>query len=178
MLNSRKKNDQRSLESRESVLHPTSPCHRPPPTPLTPAADHPLPPLEPASRKQTDRPLPPGAFFAAWNTRLRGVEARRIYMRATEQKNGREFVLQATGGGRREAGRDGRTEETEGGGAGRGVFGVCVRNLVSREPRRLSRAIGHSLFLRPDYTRSIYRVHSIDYTGPPFFTLVWLLLIF
>lgn len=41
---------------------------------------------------------------------------------------------------------------------------VCAE-FVSREPRRPNWAIGHSLFLRWDYARSIYRLYSIDYTN-------------
>lgn len=39
---------------------------------------------------------------------------------------------------------------------------VCAE-FVSRVDR--SRVIGHSLFLRRDYARSIYRLYSIDYTN-------------
>lgn len=105
-------------------------------------------------------------------------------MRATEQKNGREFVLQegsrrvevgdeeggmrvkATRGSRPPGG--GATGEEERGGGGCGFRGearkrrVCAE-FVSRVDR--SRVIGHSLFLRRDYARSIYRLYSIDYTN-------------
>lgn len=42
---------------------------------------------------------------------------------------------------------------------------MCAE-FVSRVDR--SRVIGHSLFLRRDYARSIYRLYSIDYTNLPF----------
>lgn len=59
-----------------------------------------------------------------------------------------------------------RGEEERGGGCGfRGEARkrrVCAE-FVSRVDR--SRVIGHSLFLRRDYARSIYRLYSIDYTN-------------
>lgn len=60
----------------------------------------------------------------------------------------------------------GATGEERGGGCGESGEArkrrVCAE-FVSRVDR--SRVIGHSLFLRRDYARSIYRLYSIDYTN-------------
>lgn len=92
--------EEKKLPANRPVLYPPMPPSNQPPSPSlfrppsTHVCNHPpdQPPIhththaqagQRLSRKQnqpsTPR-LPPGAFFAAWNTRLGGVEARNIYI--------------------------------------------------------------------------------------------------
>lgn len=139
---------------------------RPPPTNFPPPSSQlsrpisPHPVNQPRSRKRTDQP-PPGAFFAARNTRLRGRRDAGIYMRGTEQKNGREFVL----------GRRGTSERyMAAGGYESSVYVEFLCRAKRVAVYRRGRIIGDSLFLLAhsshvpfQFTRPIYRLCSIDY---------------
>lgn len=90
----------------------------------------------------TNRLPPPGAFFAARNTRLREKRNAGIYMRGTGQKNGREFVLGTRG---TSVARE-RRRGTAAGGIRERVHGIPVPREKDGVYRR-GRIIGDSLFL-------------------------------
>lgn len=138
--------------------HPLT-FRRPLPSLSRPISPHPVnqprPDVQKANRP-TDCRLP--APFSR-NTRLRGRRDAGIYMRGTEQKNGREFVL-----GRRGtsvAQREGMRER---------VRGIPVPRAERVAVYRRGRIIGDSLFFLAypshipfQFTRPIYRLCSIDY---------------